>query len=171
MQDCCGAFAVIEVHTLSSEQHRSVDSAFSKQSQEVRSERHVSPITDIQPRITTFDFIVDTGGRYRRPGPDRRFQQRGMERKHTVTSGTGTFREKHNPNAISQSLLDLLRNAPGIGLAFAVHVDRPAVRGEPSENGPLLHLRFGDENARSNRTEAENIEIAKVVGNDKAVSR
>ena len=148
-----------------------VDAFLGEQVQEVRTEDHVAPVTNLVRGGATFNAVADPRGGHGPAAGDGRFEQGRTEREDGVAAGAGPLGEDAEQRLLPAHGFQAFVYRHDVGLAAAVHVDGSRAAREPADHGPAPHLDLGDEDGRAGGGQHGDVHVAEVIGHQQAVAR
>jgi len=99
-------------------------------------------------------------------GFDCRFKQIGVKRQYSASRGGGPFREKSHALAVVNTRDQTGINASHIALAAACNKNRTGLVTQPSDQGPVSDIGFGDEAAGVHAIDDEDIQPGYVIADN-----
>jgi hypothetical protein len=164
-------FAVVGVFVEVVEPDGGLEVMFVEEIEQVGQKGHVAPITDLFAHVAVGQVVLDKGEGQRGLVADDGFEQCGFKRENGVTRGACAFGEEHDHDSGLEGGLDLPDCMCGLGTFVALDEQGARAAGEPAEERPTFHFVLGDEDARGEGGEEQNIEVAEVVGDDESTAR
>src|SRR6185369_1252393 len=120
-------------------------------------------ITNFGAWISFAEIIREVGGGERMRMADDRFEKGRFEWQHLASIGAGALGKNDEEHVGLKDALGLLVDAGDVGSFCALDEQRAALMDEPSEERPVAHFTFRNENTRGNGTEHEDIDVTQMI--------
>jgi len=149
---------------------RGLDGRLAPNIEQVWKQRHVAPVADFVGDRAFLERVSDGRGGDGTTEVEGGFEERAAEGQDPVAAGAGAFRKEDDEQSFLERGPHPSDNAAHPGTAVPVDENGAAQGRTLAEDGPGSDVAFGDEDAGAQGREQDDIEIAEVIGDQKAAN-